>query len=123
MLNHSNLASCMFMAPKRQEEENEILIDGRVRWTYIPRKIPREETLDSSSFLNISQRMESYTMKVNPGLSEAGSNLQKRDIEIPFIYLKRKNARFTMILLHANAEDIFGIEYLGDELRANFRVN
>lgn len=33
MFKHSNIASCMFMAPDREEEEHEILVDKRVKWT------------------------------------------------------------------------------------------
>lgn len=65
-------------------------------------------------------------MIVDPGISRTNKDEERtskeRDTEIPYIHLKKNNSKYTIILFHANAEDIFGIEYVAEELRANFKV-
>jgi len=119
MFNHSNLNFCMFMAPKRDKEEHELLVDDRVKWT------------KPSQAKKITRRLSRYIMSVNPGFKHSRSQstlsaFEEEDfdaqIDIPYIFIKKNKPIASIILFHANAEDIFDVENIGADLSTSLRV-
>jgi hypothetical protein len=109
----SNLGACLFMAPDRKiEKENEVIVSDKLHWATPPKKT------------DISLKLSKYNMNVVTGHNRAPElNLHQTlgppspkkkkidvDIPIPYLHIKRKIAKGTIILFHANAEDMFVLE-------------
>lgn len=63
MFNHGNMVNCMFMPPSRDDEEKELLIDDRIKWTKL--------TVPKITFKNqVKNKMTKYKMQIKVGNKE-----------------------------------------------------
>lgn len=107
---HSNLKSCMFMPPK----EGEISLDKSQKSKNLNHSIPAQGRKGRNE---IGEKLQKYKMK-SPFICTNPNNCQTEnrkgdgyeEIPLPYIHIKRKLGKGTVIFLHANADDIFQCE-------------
>ena len=129
------------MAPNRQleEENNEMDLNAnRIHWSKIKKPSKNEMQRKMTNYnmnLLAGHNYNPYKSQISTELRGSGANrfgqnsqseegAVPNDIPIPYIYLQRPSPNGTVILLHANAEDIFSIDkVLADPISTNLNVS
>lgn len=102
LFGHSNLGSCLFMAPDRADREKEIMLDERLRWTIDPQQYKKRKQTILSNKENarkrarkgskIQHKMNKYTMKIDrrPEPKQVKKNEYNSQISIHSSFLEKK---------------------------------
>lgn len=124
-LKHSTLHSCIFMPP----EVGEITLEKCSKYL----KFSKPST-GKGNKNNITERLSKYKMsiKINNNLNkftEEVSNCKRgfsieneREIAIPYLHVHRKLNKGSVVMLHANADDIFKLEKQALKLSSELNV-